>query len=44
LLKADDLGTALKRIARVKHIQETLTQQWSVLATLTPTEYAQFRG
>ncbi|WP_394769709.1 tryptophan 2,3-dioxygenase [Lacisediminihabitans sp.] len=43
LLKADDLGTALKRIARVKHIQETLTQQWSVLATLTPTEYAQFR-
>jgi tryptophan 2,3-dioxygenase len=43
LLRADDLGTALKRIARVKHIQETLTQQWSVLATLTPTEYSQFR-
>jgi len=44
LLAADDLGAALKRIARVKHIQEVLTQQWSVLATLTPTEYAQFRG
>ncbi|WP_404313005.1 tryptophan 2,3-dioxygenase [Agrococcus terreus] len=44
LLAADDLGSALKRIARVKHIQEVLTQQWSVLATLTPTEYAQFRG
>ncbi len=43
-LRDDDLGTALKRIARVKHIQETLTQQWSVLATLTPTEYAEFRG
>jgi tryptophan 2,3-dioxygenase len=43
LLKADDLGTALKRIARVKHIQEVMTQQWSVLATLTPTEYSQFR-
>jgi len=43
LLAADDLGAALKRIARVKHIQEVLTQQWSVLATLTPTEYAQFR-
>jgi len=43
-LRADDLGTALKQIARVKHIQEVLTQQWSVLATLTPTEYAQFRG
>ncbi len=44
LLRADDLGGALKRIARVKHIQEVLTQQWSVLATLTPSEYAQFRG
>ena len=43
LLAADDIGTALKRIARVKHIQETMTQQWSVLATLTPTEYAEFR-
>ncbi len=28
----------------MKHIQKTLTEQWSVLATLTPTEYAQFRG
>ncbi|MGC5078073.1 tryptophan 2,3-dioxygenase [Agrococcus sp. DT81.2] len=44
LLAADQLGAALKRIARVKHIQEVLTQQWSVLATLTPTEYVQFRG
>lgn len=44
LLRADDLRTALKRIARIKHIQETLTQQWSVLATLTPTEYSEFRG
>ncbi|MDJ0333956.1 tryptophan 2,3-dioxygenase family protein [Salinibacterium sp. G-O1] len=42
-LAADDLGTALKRIARVKHIQTTMTEQWSVLATLTPTEYAEFR-
>ena len=31
-------------IARVKHIQKTLTEQWSVLATLTPSEYAEFRG
>jgi tryptophan 2,3-dioxygenase len=43
LLKVDDIGTALKRLARVKHIQETMTKQWSVLATLTPTEYSQFR-
>lgn len=40
---ADDIGTALKCVARVKHIQKTLTEQWSVLATLTPTEYSQFR-
>lgn len=44
LLRADELAPALKRIARVKHIQRTLTEQWSVLATLTPTEYVQFRG
>jgi len=44
LLAADDLASALKRLARVKHIQETLIQQWSVLATLTPTEYVRFRG
>lgn len=44
LLRADQLAPALKRIARVKHIQRTLTEQWSVLATLTPTEYAEFRG
>ena len=43
-LAADDLRRALKNVARVKHIQRTLTEQWSVLATLTPTEYAEFRG
>lgn len=43
LIQDDELEVALKRIARVKHIQKTLTEQWSVLATLTPTEYAQFR-
>lgn len=43
-LADDDLPPALKQIARVKHIQKQLTEQWSVLATLTPTEYAQFRG
>ena len=44
LLRADELAPALKCIARVKHSQRTLTEQWSVLATLTPTEYGQFRG
>ncbi|GAB3125310.1 tryptophan 2,3-dioxygenase [Glaciibacter psychrotolerans] len=43
-LRADQLAPALKGIARVKHIQRTLTEQWSVLATLTPSEYAEFRG
>lgn len=43
LLRVDDLAQALKRIARVKHIQHTLTDQWSVLATLTPSEYAEIR-
>ena len=43
-LRNDRLPPALKGIARVKHIQRTLTEQWSVLATLTPSEYAQFRN
>jgi tryptophan 2,3-dioxygenase len=43
-LAADEIGPALKNVARVKTIQRVVTEQWSVLATLTPTEYAQFRG
>ena len=43
-LAADELQHALKNLARVKHVQRTLTEQWSVLATLTPAEYAEFRG
>ena len=43
LLRADDLAPALKRMARVKHIQHVLTDQWTVLATLTPSEYAEIR-
>ena len=42
-LAADQLRPALKQMARIKHIQTVLTGQWSVLATLTPTEYAEFR-
>jgi tryptophan 2,3-dioxygenase len=44
LLGADDLAPALKRLARIKHIQRQMFEQWSVLETLTPIEYAQFRG
>ncbi len=43
-IAGDHLDPALKCLARVKNIQRTLTEQWSVLATLTPREYAQFRG
>ena len=43
-LDADELAPARKSLARVKHILHTITDQWSVLATLTPTEYADFRG
>lgn len=44
LLASDDLSPALKCLARVKHIQRTLAEQWAVLATLTPSEYAEFRS
>ncbi|POH61180.1 tryptophan 2,3-dioxygenase [Arthrobacter glacialis] len=43
-LAEDNLRAAMKGVARIKHIQRSLTEQWSVLATLTPSEYAQFRG
>jgi tryptophan 2,3-dioxygenase len=42
-LRADALAPALKQLARVKHVQKSMTDQWSVLATLTPAEYAEFR-
>ena len=43
-LAADETGPVLKALARVKQIQRQLFEQWAVLATLTPSEYAEFRG
>lgn len=43
-LRASELEPVFKILARVKHIQSQLTDAWSVLATLTPSEYAEFRG
>jgi tryptophan 2,3-dioxygenase len=43
LVTHDDLSPALKRLARVKAIQRQMFEQWSVLETLTPVEYVQFR-
>jgi tryptophan 2,3-dioxygenase len=37
------LDRASKIMARVKQIQKQLFEQWSVLETLTPSEYIQFR-
>ena len=42
-LREDRLDRALKGIARVKHVQRQLVEQWSVLETLTPSEYALIR-
>lgn len=43
-IQRDQLEPTFKILARVKHIQAQLFNQWSVLETLTPPEYAQFRG
>lgn len=43
-VQRDDLEPCFKILARVKHIQMQLFNQWAVLETLTPSEYAQFRG
>lgn len=43
-LQHGDVSRGRKALARVKHIFRTLAEQWSVLATLTPSEYAEFRG
>ena len=42
-LRADRVESCLKMLARVKTIQRQLTEQWSVLETLTPSEYLEFR-
>ena len=42
-VKADDLSSCFKMLARVSRIMAQLIQAWDVLATLTPSEYSQFR-
>ena len=42
-LQSDDIEPVQKILARVKQVQRQLFEQWSVLETLTPTEYAEFR-
>ncbi len=42
-IQADRLETSFKSLARVGQIQRILFEQWSVLETLTPNEYLEFR-
>src|ERR1044072_4130885 len=41
--RRDEAQPCYKILARVSNIQNQLMSQWSVLATLTPSEYVQFR-
>jgi tryptophan 2,3-dioxygenase len=43
-VQADRLEPAFKILARVGQVQRMLFEQWSVLETLTPSEYLAFRG
>ena len=42
-LREDRVDEVLKMLSRVKRVQKQLADQWSVLETLTPTEYALIR-
>jgi tryptophan 2,3-dioxygenase len=42
-LRRDEAQPCYKILARVSNIQNQLMSQWAVLATLTPSEYVQFR-
>jgi tryptophan 2,3-dioxygenase len=42
-LQQDQLPQAVKNLARVRHVQNQLYNQWKVLDTLTPAEYLEFR-
>jgi len=42
-LARDNLGPVFKMLARVSRIQGQLRQSWSVLSTMTPSDYRDFR-
>lgn len=43
-IRQDALPPALKNLARARQVQSQLYNQWKVLDTLTPSEYAEFRS
>lgn len=42
-IRANNLEPSFKMLSRVSRIQQQLIQSWSVLSTLTPAEYMEFR-
>lgn len=42
-VRADQLQPAFKCLARINRIQEQLIQAWTVLSTMTPSDYLRFR-
>lgn len=42
-LQKDEIGPAMKMIARIARIQEQLIHSWNVLSTMTPKDYISFR-
>jgi tryptophan 2,3-dioxygenase len=43
-IRKDDLGPALKMLARISRTQTQLLSVWDVLSTMTPFEYSAFRN
>jgi tryptophan 2,3-dioxygenase len=43
-IRAGDLGPAFKMMARIARVQAQLIQSWEILSTMTPFDYASFRG
>jgi len=42
-IRSGDLGPAFKMLSRTSRIQKQLVDTWSVMSTMTPVDYAQFR-
>ena len=43
-VKNDDLEPSFKVLSRVKQVMRMMFEQWAVLETMTPSDYALFRG
>ena len=43
-IRKDDLGPAFKMMSRIARVQALLIQSWEILSTMTPFDYASFRG